>query len=55
MLETWREAQPDTYKNRGIRMIVEEEPVPYFVCEKDLDETCKVIRNRVHLFLNERK
>ena len=26
MLETWREAQPDTYKNRGIRMIVEDHP-----------------------------
>ena len=53
VIKAWNEALPDTYENQMIRSIVEEEAEVYFLGQKDLDETCRVIQNRVQLFLNE--
>jgi len=54
VIKAWEDALPDTYENQMIREIVEEETQAYFAGQKSLDETCKVIQNRVQLFLNER-
>ena len=52
VIKAWEDALPDTYTDQMIRGIVEEEAQAYFVGQKSLDETCKVVQNRVQLFLN---
>ena len=49
------DAKVDTVQNQTIRDIVLEEAEPYFHDQKGLEETCKIIQNRVQLYLNEEK
>lgn len=45
----------DTLRNKIIRDIVLEESVAYFSDQKSLEETCKIIQNRVQLYLDENR